>query len=31
MLGKEKKNRALQITLVKDAKKSGNISDMFKR
>ena len=28
---KEKKNRALQITLAKDAKKSRNISDIFKR
>ena len=31
MPGKEKKKRALQGTLVKDAKTCRNISDMFKR
>ena len=31
MPGKETKKRALQRTLVEDAKKCRNISDMFKR
>ena len=31
MPGKEKKNRALQRTVAKDAKKCRNINDMFKR